>query len=122
MNAVTGLFSLILLVAFDAPAISETASPPPQDVRLNLSIRLHFDDLQHDAALGNSNRAGLEAGTKPAPLSRTQLFQSGDLSAALGNDGKIHYRLPSPSFLGTKLTGQLNTNSARLSLTWPPKD
>lgn len=118
MSAVTSLCTLLLLLTFDAPArAGEAASSVQPELRLNLQPRFLFDEAQRNAYLADS-----AAAERPKPLSHAKLFESGDLSAALGNDGKIHYRLPSPNFLGTKLTGQIGTNSARLTLTWPPKN
>jgi hypothetical protein len=107
-----------LLLTTDVPArAGEAASSVQPGLRLDLRPRLLFDETQR-----NASRANSAAAEGPNPLTQTKLFESGDLSAALGNDGKIHYRLPSPSFLGTKLTGQISTNSARVTLTWPPKN
>jgi hypothetical protein len=117
MSAAKTLCTLLLLLTVDAPARAGEASSVQPELRLNLQPRLLFDEAQRNAYLANSTAA-----EGPKPLSQAKLFESGDLSAALGNDGKIHYRLPSPSFLGTKLTGQIGTNSARLTLTWPPKN
>ena len=55
-----------------------------------------------------------------ASLSRLRLFDSGNLVAELGKDGRIHYRLPAVNILGGKINGQISTNSAKLSLSWQP--
>jgi hypothetical protein len=53
-------------------------------------------------------------------LSRVRLFESTNLIAELGKDGRLHYRLPAVSILGGRINGQISTNSAKLSLSWQP--
>ena len=64
----------------------------------------------------NSQHVSSIAPANAAPLARVKLFESGDLSAALESNGKIHYSLPTPDFLGTELSGELSTNSVDLNL------
>ena len=53
-------------------------------------------------------------------VSHVRLFESSNLIAELGKDGRLHYRLPSVSILGGSINGQISTNSAKLSLSWQP--
>ena len=53
-------------------------------------------------------------------LARVRLFESSNLIAELGKDGRLHYRLPAVSILGGSINGQISTNSAKLSLSWQP--
>jgi hypothetical protein len=114
MKAIVALLVFFVL----APAFPAEDPPAPQPrLRLNLSPRSIVEQAQRNPQYASSG-----APANSALLARIKLFESGDLSAALESSGKIHYRLPSPNILGTKLGGEVSTNSARVTLTWPPKN
>jgi len=93
--------------------------PQPLGLRLNLSPNYLSGAPHSDPYRMASGEASPRQSTS---ISRIKLFESGQLAASLGSDGRIHYRLPTPRILGTRLGGQISTNSAMLTLTWPPKD
>lgn len=122
MSAAVTLFTALLLFALDAPASGEEKPPAAQAGTLRLKLS---PDILYNAARTDPyrvERADPSRQYAPRTLSRVKLFESGDMSAALGRDGRIHYRIPSPDFLGTKLGGEISTRSVKLTLKWPPAD
>jgi len=117
----------LLVLMLTAPSIGQEPAGRSalngSGLKLTVPPRILLDEWQKSPAGNLAHLGGLAPGAQqPASIQSLRLFDGSGFGADLRNDGKVHYRLPGPSILGTHLGGQLSTNSARLSLTWPPKN
>jgi hypothetical protein len=105
-----------ILAQAPVPSFAQGAVEPPGASILHLRL-LPRPDYQ---ALKLSPYQNQAIDPSLDPLARVRLFESSNLIAELGKDGRLHYRLPAVSVLGGRINGQVSTNSAKLSLSWQP--
>jgi hypothetical protein len=105
-----------VLAQTPAPSFAQGGVEAPGAPILRLRLFLHpdYEALKLSPYQDQAIEPSLDS------LSHVKLFESSNLIAELGKDGRLHYRLPAVSILGGRINGQISTNSAKLSLSWQP--
>ncbi len=127
MHVTLRIASVMLLAApltGVAPEFPHQAPVPNLRLQWQDPGSLRFDEFwampssESRALMASRYQPAVSGFQTPSPI---KLFDSRSLTAQWSADGRLTYRLAVPNPLGAGVGGQLNTNSARFTLTWPRK-